>query len=480
MVLRNWIIALLVLTALVSCSDEVIERGGEFTSSIRFATLMTKGEAITDVGGLAHAGGFNVWAISHTGSWGSASNLEDLLANKRVTSKDSVNWVYDTPVEWPQSGNVSFFAYAPAGSATVESPAADGTPRIRYVVPLDGCQQPDLLIAEDKHDQTITNYYGGKPVNLHFNHALSKIGFSALMVNGSNRKTQVKKIELRNLYRCGTTGLDAINWTLDTPFTYTLEIEKGLLDLQLTTTSQEISADSCFTFLLPQPINRSDNPIEMAVTLLIDGGETTYTAPVFSPEAWLPGKSYNYQIAVDHNSIQVIEIGSGTTELIEWNSSIIVQSVVMPNAIQWTDNSLVNDRFYTGLANLDTLKSKAGYYSWFNYKYFGLYATHDLHKSITLTMPDKHSFVAGDYVIFDFKKAVEEWKEGAVVRISDPKNEWELSPAFQDSPRIPVEKRKTNVDGSTGATLPLAIAPGDTIYPSNVITTQGAIIFKKK
>lgn len=478
MTLRTWIVALVLTAFWASCSDEVVERGGEYTSSIRFATVLTKGGAITNAEGVAHAGGFNVWAYRN-------SEATYYMNGILVTSADGNTWEYDEPLNWP-GGNVSFYAYAPAGSAE-EVVTTSGIPQLTYIVPTDPTQQKDLLIATPLTESNGT-------VALQFNHALSKISFSALMASeDDSRETFVKKIQLSHIYNKGTIAMDEEEWAVDEEDTaYTVEIGKGLENIKLGATTQNISDKDNLLFLMPQEINRTTGEqVQMSVTLLINGGETTYTAPVFSPDKWEPGKSYNYQISVDHGSIKVIEIGTGSNlSLTDWDAKIIIQSVIMPNVLRWNVNNEVNNRFYAGLNNLDSLKasSKASSYSWFlNYKWFGLYATNDVNGELTLNVSGNHSFVKGDYVIFDFKKAVDEWGVDAnekpyTVTVDYDKNEWKLSDAFQYSDKIPKNLLKVNFDGSTGATLPLTFKGSDnkdtTIYPSASITGKGAIILE--
>ncbi len=481
MVLRTWITTLLVSCLCFSCSEEVIERGGERASTISFATILTKGDPIQDAKDLAKAGGFHVWALR-------GETTAPLMKRLLVTSTDEAKtWGYGEPIDWP-TGDVSFYAYAPAGSVTVMETATEASPgsipNIIYTAPADILKQRDLLMAAN----TVLGSSSGanSTVTLAFNHALSRIQFTAMNAETNDRTTKVKKIELRNIYSKGTTPLNQAAWTADTttPLTYTLEIGKGLADQTLpntvdeTSTPIDISVDTSPLLLLPQAINSRSAEVskaEMAVTLLINGGEVTYTAPLPSPDNWEAGKSYTYQIIVGQDEIQVIQIGAGTT-LTPWSSGIIIQSILMPSATNWDKIetgtvTITESRFMAGLDNLNTLRGSptAKNYSWFNYKYFGLYATNSIYGNLTLTIPKDHNFTKGDVLIFDFKKRVENWRKYKDVNDGNKEKPYTVTVEWDSSDQWELSRSYQSVDGITGAS---------TDIPLNYITAPGSIILK--
>ncbi len=495
MVKRQFIGTLLAIVLLSSCSDEVVERAEVQSSPIGFTTVVTKGSTVQHAADVANNGGFTVWAYQHAGGWGTwnrepasaplAADTTALLRQTAVTSAtNGSTWAYASPVDWPtDDSNVSFFAYAPHGSATVIEPTASGEPRITYTVPSAIAQQKDLLIASPVLDRNIQNNIG--PVPLKFEHALSMVHFAGAVDNLSdNREIQVKCITLKNVYYKGTASLNistsspTIDWVVDTDknkeavgddkqltTSYTLEMGKELKNtVILAPILQEISADTCF--LMPQDI--SNGRIIMEVTLLIDGVETSYAAPIEQPTVWLPGKSYHFVIRVDNGAIKVVEIGTDT-KLDPWNSSIIIQSVLMG-----TNKETDSLRFAQTMKNLNAMKllTQPKTALGLNYIYFGVYATHDIKNDITIDIKSDEgkmniaNFAENDQLIFDFKKVVDIWgKNGEVphtVKVDYDPDDWSIVPSQQ------------SVDGVTMATIK------DPEIPKTTIQYKGSIILKRK
>ncbi len=454
------LILALMAAATFSCSKEGVVSNGS-SSCIDFSTLLTRGSVISDPLGLAQAGGFSVWAYNHTGSWSTNPAKAPLLENETVTSADGNDWSYGPPVYWLNDNHVSFFAYAPAGSAIVNGATPLGVPVIDFTVASNPLNQKDLTIATQQYDQFGPYYANNKPVNLFFNHALSMVRFSALTTGGIIEEVKVKKVVLKNIYYAGSTSLQApVNWTIDTFAVndYTLEAAKGLKDIALTTASQDISSDNGLLFLLPQTIDRSSDDIEMTVTLTIGDVEVSYTSPLFSPMAWVAGRAYNYQIAVDKSSIQVIVIDSDIT-LQAATTSATTQSIILsPNQAKDIAN------LYAGVSILNNLNGSA---LTPGCMYFGVYGTYDLDHDLTIDIyaASTGAFTTAQYLIFDFKKTLGIWGRDAfnnpwTVKVINYSDDWELAPSFQ-----------TDVDAMSGATRQT---------PSDVMQNRGSIILKRK
>jgi hypothetical protein len=302
------IILIAIVSFLVSCNKETIEKPGEKVEGIGFAVHFkqdagaTKGSAITNAAGVATAGGFSVWAYSYIGTWSSIPAKTGIFVGTQVTSLDGgLTWDYGTPQLWPLGERVSFFAYAPHGSATFSNFDAQGVPVINYEAPVNVTNHVDLMIAGQQLDKL-----GPDPVNEQFSHALSQIRFSAAKVGHTTSNVTINSIEVSSVKYSGSTPLLLpVAWTVNpTSRNYTLSIGNGLLsNTILTATTQEILASGQAMFMMPQTL---DATAQITVSFSIDNLSLNWTAPLPEPVVWLPGRSYNYQLIIDGNMVMVM------------------------------------------------------------------------------------------------------------------------------------------------------------------------------
>lgn len=468
---RFSIIRVIIAILFVSCSEGIVEIKEEQPSDIRFSTLLPKASSINSTSSLAQKGGFNVWAYSHSGSWDPIITRTPLLDNTTVTSTDGVTWGYESPVPWPESENVSFFAYGPAGSATIVDNAqeATGAPVIQFTVNDSPALQTDLLISSAITNQTGANYGYNNAVNINFYHALSQIKFSALLSGEFDKEVKITQIVFRNIYNEGETVLQTpVEWEVNTSSTknYTLTTANGLSTNALSSVPQEISNANGMLFMLPQTIERINNVPEMEVTLTVGGVAVSYTVPIFSTAAWLPGRTYNYQLIVFRDSLQVIMTDSETT-LTDWNLSIMIQPVPLS-----TNQYLNTVRIHTALFSLANLNT--GGVDNLNVdscKYFALYLRNNVTDDITIDMKNYNQyFTKGKYMMFDAKKIIDKWNKGEdgknyTLKVINYEDYWTLGKAAQPT--------GADVDGTTYATTNTEKNPAE---PRDYIRNKGSII----
>ncbi len=490
--ISTWII---ILTVICACSKETVERDQTAPSTVNFTTILTRASAIESPGGLASAGGFHVWAYSHDEAWSTNPTKFSIMDGTLVTKTGETTWSPASPVFWPSIARVSFFAYGPAGSATASGTNTDGVPQITYTTPTDAALQKDVLIAAPVKDKWYVDYSGNKPVDLTFSHALSRIHFSAVYTGtplAAADKIRIKKVELKNIYSKGTAALThPISWTeLNELASFVVEADKGEIDsLEINQTSQTITLAKGSLFLLPQTIGRSNDTPVMEVTLTIGGKENRYSAPLFSPEKWEPGHTYNYQIAIDGSAIQVIAIDEGIS-LTDATVGATTMSVALSE-----NGSTDTKRLYTAINTLSKInydeKTLIG-----DCTYFGIYATNELTHDITINMKDPEianlSFTSGEFLIFDFKKTLKlPWGRNAesepyTVKIINYEDDWALASAFQTAIQTGVDA----ISGATRSVLPpngwtpeeltLAQSKLEEPYLWNMIRNRGSIILQKK
>lgn len=470
----------LVCVAAFSCGKESTERSEDgMGQQICFSPLLTKGTVISDPGVLATQGGFSVWVYSHVDKWASNPAVKTPLLNGvAVTgsgSGNNVSWSYNDPVNWPLNEHASFFAYGPAGSAVVGGSTGEGVPILNFTVQNTVQNQRDLLISTPVYDQQGILYSYAKPVNILFNHVLSRIVFSGLLLNDDQSKEiKVKSITLKGLYNKGAAALSMpVSWDVDETSTgnYELTIARNNLNnVALSSISKNISSESGQLFLMPQTIARAqESEPTVDVVLSIDGSDYSYSRQLFSPDEWLPGKSYNYQIIIDGDEFEIILI-SGDLDLEDWLVNIVIQPVPL------TVNTIRDhNRLISAMESLAFLSEYDGSPSVLPCKYFALYLKNDVNHDLTVNMADyTAAFDPGEQVIFDAEKLINTWyADGSSTKYKfevefDP-DYWELRPSRQTPiPQEPLDPE--DVDAVSSVT---------TITPDPYIRDKGSIVLER-
>lgn len=494
-------ILLLVAATALSCAREKVEKSSDGKESkIGFAMLLTRGGTVINPASLADAGGFDVWAYSHTTPW-PATPTATLIDGQQVNGSVNgsvVSWSYDNPVMWPDE-YVSFFAYGPSGSATPTGTfTADGVPIISFTANSSASAQADLVMAAPVYNRAGTTYAYNPVVSLAFSHVLSKISFSGIMSDPTDtRIIKMSKIVMNDILTSGTAPVvynsssSPVEWTLGSAkANYTVAAATGELDgtVALSTTSVDVTTSDGYMFLLPQTMareNGEDPTMDITLSISEDGGltfdEVTYASVVFSPEAWVAGKSYNYQIIVDKDDLRIIRIEIDT-ELTPWNPTIVLQTIYLTSDVAVDESNLE-----TALNTLSTVNSLSVTHT---YYYYGLYAVNDVNHNITINIGDLttdgyiYGYQTGQYLIFDLKKLVRSWgydtdpTDPWLVEVVNYSSGWELASAMQTIPA------SYDVDGVTSATLPATLPKngGGTVNVpvADNISALGSIILKKR
>ncbi len=224
----------------------------------------------------------------------------------------------DRKLDWPGSGNIRFYAYAPyynPGDATnKELSHADNSPHISFTVNTDVKKQTDLLtaVATCKGDGTGDDIISGSgAVNLSFGHALSAITFKAgdAMLAGT-----ITKIKLSGVYGSGSTLIGSDKWTTTGRADATYEVATEIIIagggsgdtpdgenpyVKPGTPIAGTSSDELTMFMIPQTLG-PDAKIEITITEKLTGKSYTLTAGIGSSDGsrkWLPGKLYAYSLS---------------------------------------------------------------------------------------------------------------------------------------------------------------------------------------
>ena len=204
---------------------------------------------------------------------------------------------------WPNTGEVSFHAFAPYNAAdnslAFSQDIANGKTQITYTASnTDIANQPDLIVATNKGSKS------KEALGLNFYHALTAVTFSVdknlPAVVGSGK--QLTKIELQGIYNKGicdlslseTANVPNAVWTLDknNKVTYTFDVtDKNIIvgqqDYALTQGAQTL-------MMIPQTL---ETGAKVCFTLT-KGGQTETFETNLTGE-WKAGTTINYNLSAD-------------------------------------------------------------------------------------------------------------------------------------------------------------------------------------
>ncbi len=342
---KNLFFAALAVVAMASCSkNEAVDpiSASDASQSIAFDSFIdrtTKG-AVADISTL-EAGGFNVVCYdTEANSYAAASQVKNVMNDLEVTyDVDNSTWTYNsgTYTKWPEDSYLSFFAYANAGdsdaiTSTTSTDAADKVaPTLDVTTDHSIDDQTDILaaISLDNAYQASTS-----PINLNFDHILTKIGFSAQDGNeADNISISIDEVTVEfidnnddaGIKDSGTYDFVSGTWSFATPYvgSYldsgdTAETIFSVADYLLSKTSaKEIT--SSYIMIIPQEL-KSANAVKITVTYDVADTNDTDTASDQTKSVYLPaytfeqGKWYTFNLIVGNDTIRF-----GTITTNEWN-----------------------------------------------------------------------------------------------------------------------------------------------------------------
>lgn len=348
---KNILFAVLAVAALSSCSqNDAIESIAQDNNAINFSTYVGRNNraAITYLDGLRAAGaGFYVLGYS-TGNtaWASVADtdkkLNFMLGDNVTWNGTSTAWEYTNQKYWPNAvdgtnpGKVSFFAYAPnGGNVSVENSLdTAGDPIITYTCPADQLTQVDLVTASATDQTKASNVTQNGRVDLTFNHALSKIAFTAVKAaNYDNATITVKELEVAyssNIVKKNTFNMaatigngwgtatekyagtekttiytdatgEALGWnkneatSTDEAITFEFSPEKAAADPNPAVKSNN------YLMLIPQTVVAGDLKATLTYDVKDEARNSTVTNKVtvdLAAITWEKGKQYTYKLIV--------------------------------------------------------------------------------------------------------------------------------------------------------------------------------------
>lgn len=324
-------VAVIAALSLAACQQNEITESMDLNgSAIGFSTNLlgagpTRGTSIA-AGDIGTAIGKKPAVLAyHTESDWANTATPNFMYNTELTNSAS-SWTYSPIKFWPNTGKVSFFAYAPHDGTgmSLSSKTATGTPKITFTVQSDPSSQIDLLLAAPVMNNTKVAH-SASAVTLSFKHALAKIVFKAQTANdysGGGTTVTLQSIKIgkltagsaKNAFRTvETVEMDnaSPNWTDTSGSFQGFTLESG--DLQnktLTSSYQQVTAVGEELFVIPQNFSTGEDvglPIEVQYQVsTLDGGSpiiTTNTATGIITPNLLAGKAYIVQLNVSLSEI---------------------------------------------------------------------------------------------------------------------------------------------------------------------------------
>ncbi|MEG0949178.1 MAG: fimbrillin family protein [Bacteroidales bacterium] len=249
----------LILSAQYACRDEFMKDSSS-TGSDRInckvsipTTFVTRGTPInsandtlfTDIGIL----GYHTASLFNDATDAESSFFPNVIVNKTNNGQ----WKFSQTYFWPQTGYLSFFAYAPYASVSngISLSSEQGNnPTLSYTVPHQVANQPDLMVATPQKNKF------KEEIQLNFSHALACIGFD---VSGEN--VPIDSIGIQGVATTATLMLDMSD---NTPVWENLSGDSdlfykvGLINNPVATNpSENLMATNGYLMMIPQTL--SDN-----------------------------------------------------------------------------------------------------------------------------------------------------------------------------------------------------------------------------
>lgn len=310
-------LALVVLAGMVACSKNVDvttedeDDGWTVVNSnvpVRFSTSL---KTAATRGALPANTTFGVFAFYSSGNIGNLApnNKPNFMYNEDV-HYDGSTYTYAPVKYWPNTGRLSFWAYAPydanpevlaPGTSTAYTNDTKGMPDIRFTV-TDG--QTDFLIASPSMNNRKPN--ADAPVSLTFNHALSDIDFKVKKVDaGGNYTVVLKSISFSYIYLSGDYRNSTGTWIVGRGGTAALPVFSGN---QTVTTSEAVVVDNLgeTAHVMPIPQDVSGDLIEAKLRIVYTQqiGSSTPLENVCICDlsgSWVKNMHYTYKITITPN-----------------------------------------------------------------------------------------------------------------------------------------------------------------------------------
>ncbi len=294
---------------LSSCSkNEMVDATAATSTPIGFSSYMgttTKGVA-TDI---------NTFKAFKVNAYHTTAEIAAVGAKTQYITAGDVTCPSDTWTSadyfWPTTGNLSFYAYAPATDVVTYIAATAATmPSIKYTTPADATKQADVVVAATLN-QTYAN--ADAAVAMAFTHALTRVNFSATGADNAYNYN-VTSLEVSNVLPNGTyTFGETPTWNVSGT-AIKCNYMATAVDVNATTTP--LNADKAASLML---IPQDASAITVTIAYTVSNGSTVIsnnTAVVTTlTETWVAGQNIRYNIKLTTNGKKITFKPSVT----DWN-----------------------------------------------------------------------------------------------------------------------------------------------------------------
>ena len=285
--------------ALTACnSDETVEMAKG--NAIGFKTFVNNSTRAANDATTDGLKSFKVWGLMNKGN-----NTGKPFVATEVTKGTDGGWSYQTPVYWENGYSYSFVALAPVDAFTMTAPNAyQNYGSIAFNNYAKAGETDLVYAAKDCGEVTVAANTCPAPVNLTFNHMLSRVRFQFKNAMDDGSILTVTDVKITNAYKSGTAELKAVfndlKWVPDEA----TDEATGELAFDNATTTQFAQNVSCVTghkYMIPAT---EAYQVTFKVTRTHNGVTDEYTHTVDLPEtAMKPGMSYQFTAEFTHENI---------------------------------------------------------------------------------------------------------------------------------------------------------------------------------
>lgn len=332
------VVAIAMLSMFGCCNDNnrLDNEEGDEQNAIGFKSFLEKSTRATPTpsGSLKQ----DFWVSAYYDAIGDHSTTglsPNFMYNQHVVYTGS-GFTY-TPVKyWPNSGDVEFYAWTPNTPANLvftnpTSQSSTGYPVFTYTVKNNILGQEDLLVAAIE-DQDGTS----GSVNLNFNHALTKIGFSARTAGdyaSQGVTIKITGITLSNIINSGAFSYnnyvnvaDTTRWWTPTASSDTTDYAPGIVNSNGVTvgyyannTYLQVNASDQFLLMIPQNFNSNKAQLTINYELIYADNtpmeKFTKVVDLNGTTSWKAGTYVNYALTISLNMVTF------TASVSDWNNT---------------------------------------------------------------------------------------------------------------------------------------------------------------
>lgn len=295
--------------ALTACnSDETVEMAKG--NAIGFKTFVNNSTRVATDATTDGLKSFKVWGLMNDGT-----KTGNPFVAKEV-KKENSTWTYTPPVYWEKGYAYSFVALAPNDAYNFTAPTEINT--WGSLTFNNGAGETDLIYATAKQE-TVAGNTCPSPVNLTFNHMLSRVRFQFENGMDDGSVLTVSDVKINDAYTSGTATLAeqlaGLSWT--TGQTGALEFGGAAAMEQ-----QNAKAETAHKYMIPA--TKAYN-LTFTVTRVHHGVTDTYNHTVPLPETEMKqGLSYQFVAkftAENINPGQVLCPITFTAEVKDWENT---------------------------------------------------------------------------------------------------------------------------------------------------------------